>query len=89
MVQGRLQGQPGVAVLTANRLLLVNDAQWKPVVEHVQIDSGLVVQGWQDDKVASLLFQSGAQAVTLENISDRALAQEVAGRVRAKVDEAG
>ena len=89
IVQGRLLGEVGVAVLTTNRVLLVNEAQWKPTIETVDIEPSLVVQGWQDDKVASLVFQSGDRAVTLEQIGDRALAQEMAGRVRAKVAEAG
>lgn len=89
IVQGRLLGEVGVAVLTATRVLLVNEAQWKPTIETVDIEPSLVVQGWQDDKVASLVFQSGDRAVTLEQIGDRALAQEMAGRVRAKVAESG
>jgi len=89
VVQGRFQGQPGVAVLTANRVLLVNEGPWKAGVESVSMEPGLTVQGWQDDKVASLIFQSGDRSVTIEAIGDRALAQEMAGRVRAKVAEGG
>jgi hypothetical protein len=89
IVQGRFQGQPGVAVLTGHRVLLVNEAQWKVGVESVPIEPTLTVQGWQDDKVASLIFQSGDRSVTIESIGDRPLAQEMAGRVRAKVAEGG
>lgn len=89
IVQGRFQGQSGVAALTGHRVLLVNEAQWKVGVESVPIEPTLTVQGWQDDKVASLIFQSGERSVTIEAIADRALAQEMAGRVRAKVAEAG
>ena len=88
-MQGRFQGQPGVAVLIARRVLLVNEAQWKVGVERIDIDAALTVQGWQDDKVASLIFQAGDRSVTIEGIGDRALAQEMAGRVRAKVAEGG
>ena len=41
--------------------------------------------GWQDDKVASLIFSAGGREITIESITDRQLAQDMAGRVRAKV----
>ena len=89
LVQGNFEGQPGVAVLTQGRVLLVNEAQWKAASAPVEIGPTLTVQGWQDDKVASLIFESGGRQVTIDAIGDRALAQEMAGRVRAKVAEAG
>jgi hypothetical protein len=89
LVQGHFEGQPGVAVLTQGRVLLVNEAQWKVASATVEIDPGLTVQGWQDDKVASLIFDSAGRQLTIDAIGDRALAQEMAGRVRAKVAEAG
>ena len=89
LVQGRFEGQPGAAVLTQHRVLLVNEAEWKVGSASVDIEPDLTVQGWQDDKVASLIFQSGGREITIDAIGDRALAQEMAGRVRAKVAEAG
>ena len=89
LVQGHFEGQPGVAVLTQGRVLLVNEAQWKVGTATVEIEPALTVQGWQDDKVASLIFESGGRQVTIDAIGDRALAQEMAGRVRAKVAEVG
>lgn len=89
VVQGRFQGEIGAAVLTGNRVLLVNEAQWHAASETVAIEPSLTVQGWQDDSVASLIFQSGDHSATIEAIGDRQLAQEMAGRVRAKVAEAG
>ena len=89
LVQGRFEGQVGVAVLTQGRVLLVNEAQWKVASASVEIEPALTVQGWQDDKAASLIFQSGDRQLTIDAIGDRALAQEMAGRVRAKVAEAG
>ena len=89
LVQGHYEGQPGVAVLTQHRVLLVNEAEWKAGTASVDIEPSLTVQGWQDDKVASLIFESAGRQVTIDAIDDRALAQEIAGRVRAKVAEAG
>ena len=89
VVQGQFEGEPGVVVLTAGRVLLVNEAQWKVGTASIPIDPALTVQGWQDDKVASLTFQAGDRQVTIDSISDRPLAQEMAGRVRARVAEAG
>ena len=85
VVQGQFAGHPGVAVLTHRRVLLVNDASLAATVEAVPLGAGLTVQGWQDDQVASLTFQDGDRQVTIDTIVDRPLAQDMAGKVRAKV----
>jgi hypothetical protein len=87
LVQGRYQGHAGVAVLTNERVLLVNDHEWHPDVREVPIVAELVVQGWQDDRTASLVFVSEGQSVTIEMITDRPLAQEMAHLIRARVGD--
>ncbi len=85
VVQGQFAGHPGVAVLTGGRVLLVNEAPLAVTVESVPLTAGLTVQGWQDDKEASLIFQVDGRDITIDAITDRPLAQDMAGRVREKV----
>ena len=49
------------------------------------VDSNLTVAGMQDERTASLTFQSNEHSVSVERISDRPLAMEMAQRVRARV----
>ena len=44
-----------------------------------------MVQGWQDDRTASLIFVTEGQSVTFSFIIDRPLAQEMAQLVRNRV----
>jgi hypothetical protein len=82
LVQGQVEGRAATAVLTAKRLLIVNDREWSPRVESVDIDPELTVQGWQDGKTASLIFQRPGLSITVERIVDVALAHEMAAAVR-------
>ena len=82
VVQGRFRGVPGVAALVEGRVVLVNDRQWKPDVVELPVDGDLVVQGWQDERTASLTFLSGDRHERIERIGDRGLAIELAQRVR-------
>ena len=43
------------------------------------------MQGWQDDRTASLIFVTEGQSVTFSFIIDRPLAQEMAQLVRNRV----
>jgi hypothetical protein len=85
LVQGRYQNNAGLAVLTNGRILLVNDHEWRPDVREVPIVADLVVQGWQDDRTAALVFVTEGVSVTIEMIMDRPLAQEMAHLIRARV----
>ena len=84
LVGGRYQNQAGVAALTNQRLVLVNQHEWVPDVRVVPMTTDLVVQGWQDDRTASLIFVTEGQSVTFSFIIDRPLAQEMAQLVRAR-----
>jgi hypothetical protein len=81
-VHGRFRGEPGVAALVGERIVLVNERQWKPDVVTFPVDLDLAVQGWQDDRSATLTFVAGDTHEILERIGDRAVAIEMAHRVR-------
>ncbi len=81
---GRLEGEPAAAVLTDRRILLVNERAWAPLVASMRVDASLAVQGWQDSRTASLTFLTHGRQLVLEQITDKALAIEVAGRIRAR-----
>ena len=85
LVGGRYQNEAGVAALTSTRLILVNEHEWVPDVRIVELTPDLVVQGWQDDRTASLIFITEGQSVSFSFIVDRPLAQEMAQLVRARV----
>jgi hypothetical protein len=85
VVQGRFRGEPAVAALTGSRVVVVNDRQWKPEVATYDITPGLQVQGWQDERSASLTFVDGDRHDVVERIGDRALAVELAQRLRERV----
>jgi hypothetical protein len=89
LVGGRYQNQTGVAVLTDRRIVLVNEHEWVPDIRVVPLTADLIVQGWQDDRTASLIFVTEGQSVTFSFIIDRPLAQEMAQLVRARVVAVG
>lgn len=82
VVQGRFRGEAAVAALVEGKVVIVNDRQWKPDVVVLPVDTQLVVQGWQDERTASLTFVSGDRHEVIERIGDRGLAIEFAQRVR-------
>ncbi len=81
-VAGRLDGNPAVLALTDQALVLVDDRQWKPTVERFTVGSDLQVQGWQDDRTASLTIVFGGRQLVVDQIGDRPLAVEMAQRIR-------
>lgn len=82
VVAGKLEGNGAVLVLTDQALRLVDDRTWKPVTEKYEVDSGLRVQGWQDDRTASLTLVVAGRQRVLDQIPDRPLAVEMAQRIR-------
>ena len=89
VVQGHVNNSNGVAALTDQRVVLVNEREWLPEVIVFEIGTDLVVQGLQDDRTASLTFMGGGLKVTISGIVDRAVAHEMARAVRARVAELG
>jgi len=89
VVQGVYQHHAAVVALTTRRVLIVNDRHWAPDVRLVPIGADMVVQGWQDDRRATLLFGSGGRGLVVAGIVDRPLARDLARRVRELVASAG
>jgi hypothetical protein len=89
MVVGRVFGLDAVAVLTNERLLVVNDNALKPFVQEIPVDPDLQVQGWEEGKTASLVFTHGEEAGRIDSIGDTGLARELAGRIRARTGADG
>jgi len=82
VIGGRFEGHGAVAVLTDRGIHLVDDREWRPFHEQIPLGPGLEVQGWQDDRTASLTFVFGGRSLVLDQIPDRELAVEMAGRIR-------
>ena len=61
VVQGRYRGEPAVAALVEDRVIVANDRQWKPDIAEIPVDAELMVQGWEDDRTAALTFMRGAR----------------------------
>jgi hypothetical protein len=85
VVQGRVHGVPGVAALAGSKVVLVNERFWKPEVITLTLDGSVQVQGWQDDRTATVMIGDANQREVVERIPDRALAVELAQRVRDRI----
>jgi len=85
LVQGKLRGVPGVAALVGSKLVFVNERSWKPDVVVLPLTPTVQVQGWQDDRSATVLVADGDRQEVVERIPDRLLAVEFAQRVRDRV----
>ena len=88
VVPGKYLGHNAVGVLTDRRLLVVNDREWTPDVRSVAISPGLAVQGFGDDRTASLTFSGDGDPLSIEGISETGLARELAQRVRGRTGQA-
>lgn len=82
LVAGKYEGNPALAVLTDRGVLLVDDRPWKPTVERIDVDASLQIQGMQDNRTASLTFHRNGRQQIVDQIADRALAVELAQRIR-------
>ena len=81
---GKLQGNAAVLALTTKGLLLADDRTWKPWVERFDLVPGFTVQGWQDERTASLTIVTEKGQLVVDGIVDRPLAVEMAQRIRAR-----
>ena len=84
LVVGRVEGNEAAMVLTDRALYLTDERQWRPYHERFTVDSSLQVQGWQDDRTASLTLVLPDRQVVIDQIADRPLAVELAQRIRAR-----
>ena len=85
VVAGKYEGNPAVLALTDQALVLVDDRMWRPVSERFTLDAALQVQGWQDDRTASLTLVTGGRQLVVDQIVDRPLAIEMAQRIRYRI----
>jgi glutamate formiminotransferase len=75
-----------VCAVTNQRILLVNDNEWKPDTAELAFEPGITVQGWADDRSAALVIAHPAGwQVVIDKVSEKEIAQEMAQRIRAKV----
>ena len=81
----RFRGAPAALALSDRRLLVVNAREWEPDVLPIGLEPGLTVQGWQDERHAALVFTRDGHELVVDQIGDRAMAQEIAVGVRARV----
>jgi hypothetical protein len=84
VVPGLIDDIVGVAVVTDQRVLLVNGRRWNPAAYEFRIGPGLVVEGWQDADTAMLTFVA-EESVRISAIVDKPLAFEAARVIRERV----
>jgi hypothetical protein len=85
LIQGKLRGVPGVGALVGTKLVFVNERTWKPDVLVLPLAPTVQVQGWQDERTATVLVADGDRQEVVERIPDRLIAVEFAQRVRDRV----
>ena len=84
IVVGTNAGVPATVVLTSGRVLVVTDRRWVPQVEIFQLRNGLAVQGRHLGEIASLSIGEGQRGITVDEISDVAVAVEMATMIRSR-----
>lgn len=84
VVPGLIDDIVGVAVVTDQRVLLVNGRRWNPGAYEFRIGPGLVVEGWQDADTAMLTIVA-EESVRIAAIVDKSLAFEAARVIRERV----
>ena len=66
------------------RLLAVNDKSWKPDVVEIALDPALDVQGWQEDRTATLVLRRPDRTVLIDRIHEGQVAAELANTIRSR-----
>ena len=82
VVTGQMLGRPAAVVVTEERVLVVNDRRWQPVVDIFPIDGDLVVRGRHDRQVAALSFADPSRVSMVDGIGEVAIAVELAEHIR-------
>jgi hypothetical protein len=85
VIQGRVHGIPGAAALVGSKIVLANERFWKPEVIVVELDGTTQIQGWQDDRSATVMISDAEHRLVVERIPDRLLAVEFAQRARDRI----
>lgn len=81
-VTGQMLGRPAAVVVTEERVLVVNDRRWQPVVDIFPIDGDLVVRGRHDRQVAALSFADPTRVSMVDGIGEVGIAIELADHIR-------
>ena len=89
VIHGQLYGANAIALLTNERLLFVNEREFRPDVVEIVVDESVNVQGWADDRYAALLIVRNEISAQVERIGDKPVAQELAQRIRARAAGTG
>jgi hypothetical protein len=82
VVTGQMLGRPAAVVVTDERVLVVNDRRWQPVVDIFPIDGDLVVRGRHDRHVAALSFADQSRVSMVDGIGEVDIAIELAEHIR-------
>jgi hypothetical protein len=80
----RYLGAEAVAVLTAQRLLLVNAREWKPEITEIVDLRGMQVEGWVDRRAATIRLTLGRDVHVIDRIPDTDLAGQFTSTLRAR-----
>lgn len=83
VVTGSMLGSSAVLVVTGDRVLVVNDRRWQPVVDVYRLDHGLTVRGRSDRGVAAISVTDEDHLSMVDGITDVEAAMAVADRIRA------
>jgi hypothetical protein len=84
LVAGKVHDLDGVALLTNQRVLVLNDRMWEPDQISFPVDAGLVVRGEAAGNTATITIQRENLYAVVNRIADVQLAQELAQRIRGR-----
>ncbi len=85
IVHCRFLGADAALAVTDQRLVIANAREWDPDVVLVDLEPGLVIQGWQSERSAALVFSRDGHELVVDRIADRDGAQQIAAEVRRRV----
>jgi len=82
VVTGQMLGRPAAIVATRERVLVVNDRRWEPIVDIYRIDASLLVRGRHDRHVAALSLADDERLSMVDGITEVELAIDLADAIR-------
>lgn len=85
LVVGEYLGHAGVAVVTPDRVLLINSRQYAPDIDSLARADIDEVKGWIEGNRATLRISGGGQGLVIGNIRELDTVQAVAAQLRGEV----
>lgn len=82
LVVGQMLGHPAVLALTVDRVLVVNDRPWQPVVDEYALDEELEIRGRHDRNMAAIGLGDGHQLSMVDGVRDVITAVSLVERIR-------